>query len=307
MALKIHRASDPIEVTQLRMMIYGQPGAWKSSVAFTAADPLMLDFDDGARRSAYRRDAVLIRSWGEVAQITADDLAPYKTVVLDTVGRALDFLSASLIAENPKNANKQGALTLQGYGALKSAFAGWIARLNTLGLDVVMIAHDKESTNERDVKIVRPDITGGTYNEIFKLADAVGYLYLTGQKHVLDFNPTENYVGKNPAQLDVVVVPKDMPSDFLAGHIAHIKTALGQISAEGQKIVKAVDEFRDKIQKLDKPEDLTTETLAAGKLDEPLRSQCGAVVKARGEELGLEFDRKAKAWKVKEAPKEAAA
>lgn len=301
MALKIHRASDPIEVTQLRMMIYGQPGAWKSSVAFTSHKPLMLDFDGGAQRSGWRQDAVRIASWDEVAQITAEDLAPYKTLIIDTVGRALDFLSASLIADNPKNANKQGALTLQGYGALKSAFAGWIAKLNTLGLDVVMVAHDKESTNERDVKIVRPDITGGTYNEIFKLADAVGYLYLSGGKHVLDFNPTENYVGKNPAQMAVIEVPTNMPTDFLAHKIQDVKAALGQISEEGQKIVKAVTEFRGKVEQIEKADELTAQIADVNGMDEPLRSQCGAVIKARGEALGFEFDRKAKAWKGKEA------
>jgi len=300
MALKIVSAADPIEVTQLRMMIYGQPGAWKSSVAFTADKPLMLDFDGGAQRSAYRRDTVRISSWDEIAQITADDLAPYKTLVIDTVGRALDFLSASLVAEEPKFA-KRGALTLQGYGALKSTFASWIARINTLGLDVVMVAHDKETTNERDTKIVRPDITGGTYNEIFKLADAVGYLYLNGQRHVLDFNPTENYVGKNPAQLDIIEVPANMPSDFLAHRIADIKAALGQISAEGQKIVAAVTEFRAKLEQIDHPDDLTAQIAEVNAMDEPLRSQCGAVIKARGEVLGFEFDRKAKAWKQKEA------
>lgn len=299
MALKIHRSIDPIEVSQLKLMLYGQPGAWKSSVAFTAASPVMLDFDGGAHRSAYRQDIVRIQSWDDVNSITAEDLAPYKTVILDTVGRALDYLAASLVAENPKLGKKTGGLTLPGFGELKSSFASWVGRLNTLGKDVAMIAHDKESTNERDIKIVRPDITGGTYNEVFKLADAVGYMYLDGKRHMLDFNPTENYVGKNPAQLDVLEVPQNMPSDFLASHIASIKAALGQISAEGQKIVKAVDEFRDKIQALDKPEDLTTETLAAGHLAEPLRSQCGAVVKARGEELGFEFDRKAKAWTAK--------
>jgi len=300
MALKIHRSTDPIEVSQLKLMLYGQPGAWKSSVAFTAASPVMLDFDGGAHRSAYRQDIVRIQNWDDVNSITAEDLAPYKTVILDTVGRALDYLAASLVAENPKLGKKTGGLTLPGFGELKSSFASWVGRLNTLGKDVVMIAHDKESTNERDIKIVRPDITGGTYNEVFKLADAVGYMYLDGKRHMLDFNPTENYVGKNPAQLDVLEVPQNMTSDFLAGHIASVKAALGQISAEGQKIIKAVDEFRDRIQKLDKAEDLTTETLAAGHLTEPLRSQCGAVVKARGEELGLEFDRKAKAWKAKE-------
>jgi hypothetical protein len=301
MALKIHRASDPIEINQLRMLIYGQPGAWKSSTAFTAADPLCLDFDGGTHRSAYRRDTVRIGSWDEVAGITAEDLAPYKTVIIDTVGRALDFLAAALIADNPKLANKQGALSLQGYGSLKSAFAGWIAKLNTMKLDVVMVAHDKESTNERDVKIVRPDITGGTYNEIFKLADAVAYLYLTSGKHVLDFNPTENYVGKNPAQLGVIEVPANMPPDFLATHIASIKSALGQISSEGQKIVAAVTEYRERVSKLETAADLTAETVEVAKLDEPLRSQCGAAIKARGEALGLEFDRKAKAWKGREA------
>lgn len=299
MALKIHRSIDPIEVSQLKLMLYGQPGAWKSSVAFTAASPVMLDFDGGAHRSAYRQDIVRIQSWDDVNSIAADDLAPYKTVILDTVGRALDYLAASLVAENPKLGKKTGGLTLPGFGELKSSFASWVGRLNTLGKDVVMIAHDKESTNERDIKIVRPDITGGTYNEVFKLADAVGYMYLDGKRHMLDFNPTENYVGKNPAQLNVLEVPQTMPSDFLASHIASIKAALGQISAEGQKIIKAVDEYRDKVQQLGTPEALTTETLEVGKLTEPLRSQCGAIVKARGDELGFEFDRKAKAWAVK--------
>jgi hypothetical protein len=301
MALKIHRSTDPIEISQLKLMLYGQPGAWKSSVAFTAASPVMLDFDGGAHRSAYRQDIVRIQTWDDVNSITAEDLAPYKTVILDTVGRALDYLAASLVAENPKLGKKTGGLTLPGFGELKSSFASWVGRLNTLGKDVVMVAHDKESTNERDIKIVRPDITGGTYNEVFKLADAVGYMYLDGKRHMLDFNPTENYVGKNPAQLAVLEVPQTMPSDFLAAHLASIKAALGQISAEGQKIIKAVDEYRDRLQTIDKPEDITAETLAAGHLTEPLRSQCGAIVKARGEELGLEFDRKAKAWKVKEA------
>lgn len=301
MALKIHRATDPIEVTQLRMMIYGQPGAWKSSVAFTAERPLMLDFDKGAHRSAYRQDIVPIESWEDVNSITAEDLGPYKTVVLDTVGRALDFLSASLIADNPKLGKKTGGLTLPGFGELKTSFASWVGRLNTLGKDVVMIAHDKESTNERDIKVVRPDITGGTYNEVFKLADAVGYMFLDGKRHMLDFNPTENYVGKNPAQFDVLEVPYSMPSDFLALKIAAIKDALGQISAEGQKIVNAVNEYRAKVEAIESAEELTAETAATAKLDEPLRSQCGAVIKARGEALRLEFDRKAKAWKAREA------
>jgi hypothetical protein len=147
---------------------------------------------------------------------------------------------------------------------------------------------------------VRPDITGGTYNEIFKLADAVGYMFLDGKRHVLDFNPTENYVGKNPAQMPIIEVPHNMPSDFLAHKIADIKAALGSISEEGQKIVKAVTEFRATVEQIEKPEDLTAKLAEVLAMEEPLKSQCGAVIKARGDALGFELDRKAKAYKAKE-------
>lgn len=295
--LKIHRASDPIEISQIKMLIYGQPGIGKSSLCFTAEKPLLLDFDHGAHRSAFRRDIVPIESWSDINSITADDLAPYKTLALDTVGRALDYLSAAIIADNPKMGNKTGGLTLQGFGALKSGFASWLAKINTLGLDVIMTAHDKESTNERDIKIVRPDVTGGSYNEIFKLADSVGYMYADGKKRVLDFNPTENYVGKNPAEFDMLDIPNyNSEPHFAATLITDIKGALGNISEEGQKIVEAVAEFRKNVEKIDTADGMTKLLREVNKLDEPLRAQVKVVMNDRCKDLGYEFDKKAKAF-----------
>lgn len=308
MALRIHKASDPIEITQAKVLIYGQPGIGKSSFGFTSEAPLLLDFDGGAHRSAFRQDIVPIGSWGEVATITAEDLKPYKTVVLDTVGRALDFLAAALIEDNPKFANKQGALSLQGFGALKSSFAGWLGRLNALGLDVVMIAHDKETTNERDVRIVRPDVTGGSYNEIFKLADSVGYMFADGKKRVLDFSPTENYVGKNPAQFELIQIPDyTQEPRFAAGLIADIKGALGKLSAEAQKVVAAVNAFRERMPEITTAEEMTALLAEVDKLEEPVKAMCKRVMLDRCAEIGVEYDKKAKAFKAKEPEKEAAA
>lgn len=309
MAIKIHKASEPIEVTKVRVLIYGQPGIGKSSFAFTADSPLTLDFDGGAHRSAFRQDIVQVGSWEDVNAISAEDLKPYKTVVIDTVGRALDFISASVIADNPKLGTKTGGLSLQGYGALKSSFVTWLSRLNTLGLDVVMIAHDKEATNERDIKIVRPDVTGGSYNEIFKVADAVGYMFkLDGKKRgVLDFNPTENYVGKNPAQFEVLPIPEYTKEPrFGASVIGNIKSALGSISEESRKVVEAVTKFRADIDALTEADDLSRLIDGVNELQEPVKSMCKIAMVQRATALGFEFDKKDKEFKAKTEPKEAA-
>lgn len=96
MALRITRAADPIKVERINMVIYAAPGLGKTSLAFTADAPLLLDFDRGSYRAANRQDVVQVESWADVAGMTGDDLAPFKTVIVDTAGRALDTLAVDI-------------------------------------------------------------------------------------------------------------------------------------------------------------------------------------------------------------------
>ncbi|MFH1641459.1 MAG: ATP-binding protein [Nanoarchaeota archaeon] len=204
--LKIIKASEPIKIEQIITVLYGQPGIGKSTLAFTSESPLLLDFDKGAYRATNRKDIVSIGSWGEVTQMSGDDLAPYKTVIVDTAGRALDFITATLLKENHKW-NFNGALTLQGYGVLKSRFAAWLNNLTTMGKDVVLLAHSSEEKKGDEI-IERLDVQGGSKAEIYKQADAMGRLYIEDKKRMLSFSPTDTAFGKNPANLDVMQVPR---------------------------------------------------------------------------------------------------
>jgi hypothetical protein len=301
MALKITRAADPITVDRLNMVIYGPPGIAKTSLAFTAADPLLLDFDNGSHRAANRKDVVRITDWNDVAAMTADDLAPFKTVIVDTAGRALDTLTSDIIRVNPKH-GRGGALTLQGYGELKSRFGSFLKMLNSFGKDVVLIAHMDEQRNGDDV-VERLDVQGGSKGEIYKSADAMGRLVIVNGQRWLRFSPTDAAFGKNPGQLDPLEVPHfESPefANFLAGVIQTTKDKLNTLSEDQKEAAAEQEWFRTTLAKV------TTADEINGLLGRAKNAgqACKIMVRDKANVLGLTFDKTALAYV--EAAKEAA-
>lgn len=293
MALRITRASDPITVDHLNLVIYGPPGLGKTSLAFTAEAPLLLDFDQGAHRAAGRKDSVGIRSWDDVASITADDLAPFKTVIVDTAGRALDVLSADIIRSNPKH-GRGGALTLQGYGELKARFIAFLKLLNGFGKDVVLIAHMDEQRNGDEV-IERLDVQGGSKGEIYKAADAMGRIAMRSGQRVLNFSPSDAAFGKNPGQLDPLTIPHhDRPefAGFLGEVIASTKAKLNALTEEQREAQALLEKWRTSLDDIEDAAGINAAIPEAKKAG----TAVSALLVARAQKLGLTFDTKAKIY-----------
>jgi hypothetical protein len=299
MALTITHASEPIPVNRITLALYGDPGVGKTTLAFSADKPLVFDFDNGSHRASNRKDVVRVASWADVDGVTAADLAPYSTIIVDTAGRMLDALTADIIANDAK-LGKGGVLTQQGWGRLKSRFIGWLRMLNQSGKDVILIAHGTEKMDGENVN-ARLDVQGGSKDEIYKSVDAMGRVYIRGGKRVICFDPTESAFGKNPGQFGVLEIPSPITSDYMATIIADTKAALNQQTEAMREEAEAVESWRAAIALLDTADKFNAQLANVKKQSKPIQKLFADAAAAQG----LHFDAPSKAYVLTEQPKAA--
>ena len=98
----IKKSNELVIPTTVKMMIYGQAGMGKSTVALSAPKPLLLDFDNGVKRMNMAHleniDTVQVTSWSDVQQVLQEDLSAYQTIVVDTIGKMMDFIKKGIDA-----------------------------------------------------------------------------------------------------------------------------------------------------------------------------------------------------------------
>jgi hypothetical protein len=246
MALKIIKGTETIPVDHPIFMIFGEPGICKSSLGYSMKDPLTLDFDHGAHRAVNRRDTLLINGWPDVVELNDEALEPYGSIVVDTVGRCLEFITADIARTDAKKA-PGGTLTMQGWGVLKTRFASWTSSIRSYGKDLLFISHEKED-KDGELRIMRPDIAGGSYGEVMKSADFIGRVYMIGKDRFLDFNPTDRWVGKNPGAWEPFKIPPaGKATDFMAELVDRGRSVLGKISEASAVAANSVIDWRTMI------------------------------------------------------------
>ena len=299
MSLKIVKSTDVITIEQLIATIYSNPGLGKTSLGFTAHKPLLLDFDGGVYRAWNRGDSVVVKNWSDVAGITADDLKPYKTLVVDTAGRALDALAVDIIKENPKMGRGGGSLSLQGFGVLKDRFKAFTNLIRSFGLDIVLLVHGDEQKSGDDI-IERLDAQGASKNEIYKQSDLMGRLKIEGGKRVLNFNPTDTAFGKNPAGLPVIEVTRD--PELLGKVLDETKAVLNKLTEAQTAAAAELSEWKGKFEQLEDAQAFNAmiESVRA-EASEPVRQNAGRLLVKVGKDKGLTYDAKKKSFLVKES------
>lgn len=227
--MSLIRKPMEIEVNpRIKALFYGQAGQGKTTLALSAPKPLLIDCDGGVHRInvSHRVDTVQVQSYDDVINVLNEDLSGYESIIIDTGGKLLDFMSEYIIKRNAKMGKANGQLTLQGFGERKCEFNGFCKRVSLLNKHLIFVAH-RQTLTENETQRYVPLFGGSSYDSLVTELDLVGYLEADGNERVLTFNGTSRNDGKNtcnlPARMKLPIVVDDkgngLPNTFLATEV----------------------------------------------------------------------------------------
>ena len=113
------------EEKKIRILLAGYPGIGKSTLALSAPKPLHIDVDFGIDRiePRYRADYIQPKSYEEIlSDLKPENLGDYETLVFDTGGKLISLMSLWAIKQDPKYGQRDGSLSLKGYGFVGKEF-----------------------------------------------------------------------------------------------------------------------------------------------------------------------------------------
>lgn len=219
--------------TRYTCLIYGEPGIGKTTFALGATKPLYLDCEDGARRVELRNlttiATVNIASFQELLQITTEDIKPFDTIIIDTIGALIIKAQEYIMTQKKKQ-----TFTIQDWGTLRTYVLALFVKFKDKS--IIIIAHtDVEKVGESERFI--PQAQGSSINVLETSCDLIGYMYRdkTGMR-IIDFTGQLNAYSKNTFYLPPnIIVPKQEEN---------------KLNNAFQKIIEAqIKNFRDKEQK----------------------------------------------------------
>lgn len=189
----------------IKALVYGQPGLGKSTLALSTPNPVLFDFDGGIQRvnGAFQCPTLQVQNWNEVLQALQEletQSNDFMTIVIDTAGKMLDYMSTYIIQQDNRLGKRDGSLTLQGFGARKIMFINFLKRVSMMGKHVIFVAHEREE-KDGDIRIVRPEIGGSSAGDLIKELDLVGYMQAIGNKRTISWTPQEKFYAKNTCNL----------------------------------------------------------------------------------------------------------
>lgn len=236
----IKQPSEIQEKKNLVMMVYGEAGQGKTTLAMSAPDPVLIDTDGGVSRThtAHRCPTVQVTKWEDVIEAMAEiRTLNFKTIIVDTVGKLLDYMGDFIIRTQPKMRKFDGNLSLQGYGVRKQMFRQFVKDCLMAQKNVVFLAHAQEDKVD-DTIVVRPIVGGSSATDIMMELDLLGFLANIGGKRMLFWGNDGTSFAKSFYSKNTCFLPNVM-------EVPQVVDGQGNIIAENNFLSTVLDYFTE--------------------------------------------------------------
>ena len=292
------------------MIISGLPGVGKTTLAFSALDPVLIDVDNGVKRvnPAHRKDAIMVKTYEELlADMKTPEFQKYKTVIIDTTGAFIDMLKDWAVRNDPQASKKNGGFSQQGYGIVKSEFLRFSAQLRKTH-NVIYLFHTSKS-KDRDGFVYDLMCEGAAREIVWQPADLGAYMQIIGEERFLCFTPTQEYSAKSSygikGMIEVPELADGEPNNFLEKLFEKVKINIAEESKafaplkeqyesameQGHAIIGDVESADDVKQAADK--------LAALQHSLTSEKELKSLLAMRVKELGLVWNKETKQYEQK--------
>lgn len=286
------------------MLLYGAPGVGKTTLALSAPDPIIIDFDRGMSRvkAQHRKTAIFCDNYEEVlTDIKSPEVSDCQTLIIDTGGSFVTFLQDWAMRTNPTvNRQKNGAISLKGFGAVKSEFSRFTSMVkDVMNKNIIYVFHSQEQQDKDGNAQQRLMCEGAAKNIVWTPCDFGGYVQMIGDQRVICFSPEQEFFAKGCHGINgKYTIPNlgDADSnDFLTRIFDKAKA---NIEAENEAFApireqydKTMIQVQDIIENIVDAETANAAVSSIPELEHVLTSEkeARAMLKAKTDELGLKY------------------
>lgn len=299
---------QPSEMTftdkKFSMILYGSPGVGKSTLALSAPDPILIDFDRGISRvkAQHRKATIVCDTYEDVLKdMASPEVASCQTIIVDTGGSFVSFLQDWAMRTNPAvNKQKNGAISLKGFGAVKSEFNRFTSYVkDVMNKNVIYVFHSQEQTDKDGNAQQRLMCEGAAKNTVWTPCDFGGYVQMIGNDRVVCFSPEQEFFAKGchgiTGRYPVPQLGTTDKNDFLTRMFEQAKA---NIAAENEAFAPQKEQYDTVIAQvkeiIDGVADIESANAAAAQiptLEHALTSkkEASALLKAKADALGLKY------------------
>lgn len=299
------------------MILYGSPGVGKTTLALSAPDPILIDFDRGMSRvkAQHRKPAIFCSTYEEVlSDIQSPAMKDFQTIVVDTGGSFITFLQDWAMRADPKvNRQKNGAISLKGFGAVKQEFVRFTNYVkDTLDKNLIYVFHSQEQSDKDGNATQRLMCEGAAKNIVWTPCDFGGYVQMIGNQRVVCFTPEQEYFAKGCHGITgQIAVPELGPNDennFISklfdiakANIAAEADAYAPIKAQYDAVMETVRKMLESVTDAESANKVSADIQALAHASTSLR-ESSKMLKDKAASIGLVYSKSAAGF-IK-APKE---